>query len=512
MLVDHNPWTYAAVVVVKYYVGRIGGLCLAYFFFVLFAFGGFTGPGIRHPVSIVIEVYGLIEILWYFAFLRYRAKLQRPGMPLKPMTKGDRKALLAKSLATAPDIQFFTRKWFSLATMDQIYRDNVKDWLAWALWAKRSEDLTPEDLEEVEEHIDDTAHAGGIVLRPGRADGAPIRINIDPVDTHHQSLLWYGIIALLDHVAWIGLGLQGFRYYRLKRSTYFSVFPLRAMTLLSRFESTSDKFSYYYRPHGSRTHRPIVVLHGLGIGIAQYMIWLPTIPKDIGIVAIELMNVSNRIAPEGTNYETFANGVAKILLQQNMDDFVLVGHSYGTMLARPLLSHPEVGPRINSLILCDPVSILLHLPDVTYNATRRPAKTAPQVQMEMVAKDPLIAHTLCRRFHWPEAILFREDLVGKRTTAVVAERDCVINGPAVASYIYYGQVQTTDEAKKELNRSADQWTGAAELELFYVPNRDHGQSLVIPREYNRINKVIETYCNKSKDSKYMADGGVPDHV
>ncbi|KLU90650.1 hypothetical protein MAPG_10502, partial [Magnaporthiopsis poae ATCC 64411] len=130
--------------------------------------------------------------------------------------------------------------------------------------------------------------------------------------------------------------------------------------------------------------------------------WLPAIPKDIGIVVIELMNVSNRIAPEGTDYETFANGVAKILLQQNMDDFVLMGHSYGTTLARPLLSHHAVGPKINSLIL----SILLHLPDVTYNATRRPPETTPQVQIDMITKDPLIAHTLCRRFHWPEAILF----------------------------------------------------------------------------------------------------------
>ncbi|KAK8034227.1 hypothetical protein PG993_009222 [Apiospora rasikravindrae] len=499
MLLDHNPWTYAAVVGMKYGVTYIGLWCLVYFFFVAFAFGL---PGISHPVSIAIEAYGLIEILWYFLwFLPFKARLQRPGMPMAATTRAQRRKLVANILKNVPDVRLFVRKWFCYAHIDQIYRDNVKDWLAWALFAKDSKELSQDEWDELDEYVDEAAEKAGLELPPGRADGKPMRLNLEPVEMYHRPLLWYFFMSFTEVACWAFLAAKGFKFYRQPRKTFFSIFPLRPMTLLAPTASASKKFSYYCRPHKSKTHRPVLFVHGIGIGVPTYMTWLPSIPKDIGVVAIEIINASNRICPEGVRPSVFARAVAQILRQQAIDDFVFVSHSYGTFMARPLLEHPEVGPKMNSMMLCDPVAILMHLPNVAYNITRRVGVTTPEIEIDFGAgRDPMIAHTVCRRLHWPEHILFREDMAGRRTTAVVAGRDCVLDGPAVASYMYYGKVDQTSYADlEELGKTWDTWTGRGDIELMYLPDRDHGQSLLLPKLAKRICQAIETYCDMSKD-------------
>ncbi|KAK6849369.1 hypothetical protein PG995_013202 [Apiospora arundinis] len=499
MLLDHNRWTFALVVGMKYTFTYLGIWCLTYFFLVAFAFGR---AGIAHPISIAIEAYGAAEILWYFVwFLPFKARLQRPGMPMAPMTRAQRRKLIAKILQTVPDMRLFMRQWFGHAHLDQIYRDNVKDWLAWALFATEGHKLSREEWTELDEYADDAQEKAGLELPQGRADAMPMRLSLDPVQMMHRSLAWFPLIGSLDIACWLFLATRGFTFYRQPRRTFFSVLPLRPMTLLCPHASASEDFNYYCRPHRSKTHRPILFFHGIGVGVPTYMAFLPSIPAEIGIVAIETMNASNRICPEGVPPAVFARGVAQILRQQNIDDFVLVAQSYGTLMARPLLEHPEVRPKINSMILCDPVAILLHLPNVAYNITRRKNKTTPEIEIDFGAgRDPMIAHTVCRRLHWPEHILFREDFAGRRTTVVVAGRDCVLDGPAVASYVHYGRSdQTSHEDLKELEKTWTTWTGRGDIELMYLADRDHGQSLLLPKLYRRIAEAVATYADYSKD-------------
>lgn len=497
MLLNHNRWTWTAIYAGQFVSGWPAVGCVIYFFFVLFAFGR---RGIAHPVSLAIEAYGIIELLWYFVwFLPYKTRLQRPGMPMTPLSRAERRVLISRALSNVPDVRMFVRKWFCMAHIDQIYRESVRDWLGWALWAKPLCELRRDEYDELDEYIDEAQELGGIILPPGRADGNPIRLNQEPVRMLHRSLLWYGLMAIVD-IAGVGIYLlRGFTFYRQPRKTFFQIFPFRPWTLLCPKESASPELSYVYRRGTSKTHRPVVFLHGIGVGIPTYATWLPTLPKELSVLAVEIMSVANRIAPEGMPARNFADGVNKILVQQGIEDFVFVSHSYGTMMARPLLDHPLVGPKINSMILCDPVSILLHLPEVAYNVTRRVPSDTPQLEIDYGAgRDPMTAHTLCRRFHWPEHVLFREHMEGKRTTAIVASRDCVMPGPTVASYMYYGHVHTSPADVEELRKvDFSRWTGQADIELVYLHDRDHGQSLLIPHLAVQVSKVVMSYADKS---------------
>ncbi|KAL7940373.1 hypothetical protein V8C42DRAFT_243328 [Trichoderma barbatum] len=56
-----------------------------------------------------------------------------------------------------------------------------------------------------------------------------------------------------------------------------------------------------------------------------------------------------------------------ILTAHGWERFILVSHSYGSVVATYLLHKPQIASKIGPILFVDPVSFLLHLPDVAYN-------------------------------------------------------------------------------------------------------------------------------------------------
>ncbi|KAF6808933.1 alpha beta hydrolase fold family [Colletotrichum sojae] len=467
----------------------LGLLCFLYFWFI-FALAGV--PGIAHPVSILIEVVGAIEILFYFAFfLPYRARLQRPGFQVEPLSRPERREFFQRGLDHAPDVEQYIRKWHCNAQLGDIRRENVKDWLLWALFDK--EGIPGEDDDELEEYINDAEERAGVSIKKGYGDAKPMRLSFDSVDIRHRSLLFYGIVGFLDVLVAIVLAIRGFKFYRQPRKTFFSVFPLRPMTLLSPNESNSSQLSYYCRPHTSTTQRPILFVHGVGVGLLPYLLWLWSIPKDVGVLCIEIQPVSSRICPPLPPTDELVAGMDAIIQQQNYNDFVFVGNSFGTLFASPLLQKPNLAKRIDSIVLIDPVSLLLHLPAVAYNFTRRKPTWGNEWEIWFIATDAMVAHTLARRFRWQDFILWTPQLQGKRTTIVLGGEDCVTDPDAVASYVYFGDLNYSRADKHEWATTPKRWSGQGELELMYLAGKDHGQAFLSIKDMPQIANVVLAY-------------------
>jgi hypothetical protein len=88
------------------------------------------------------------------------------------------------------------------------------------------------------------------------------------------------------------------------------------------------------------------------------------------------------------------------------------------------------------MVIIDPISILLHHPDVAYNMTIRKPQTAGQWQLwYFAAKDAGVAHTLGRRFFWFENILWKEDIADRRATVFLSERDLLVDTSQVRAYL-----------------------------------------------------------------------------
>lgn len=116
--------------------------------------------------------------------------------------------------------------------------------------------------------------------------------------------------------------------------------PARPQNLITRRQSPSTTLSYWYRPHLHPEKRPIVFIHGIGIGLLTYVDFMSQINRltrtnaDVGIIAIEILPISFRITQAALPKEEMCREIEKILQKHGFDTFVLVSHSY---CPRPLI-------------------------------------------------------------------------------------------------------------------------------------------------------------------------------
>lgn len=247
---------------------------------------------------------------------------------------------------------------------------------------------------------------------------------------------------------------------------FFRLFPLRPLTLVTTQKSPVKYTTYWYRPHTSKTRLPILFIHGIGIGLYPYVKFLNELnstdglesnnPDDqIGIIAIEIMSVSFRITDPALSKDALCTEVRSILQHHGWDKVVLVSHSYGTVISTHLLKSPSTAAMIGPIMLIDPVSILLHLPDVAYNFTRRkPQKANEYLLYYFASMDLGVSHTLSRHFFWSENVLWKKDLSGRNMTVCLSGKDLIVNTEAVGSYL------ASKDDHRELAPSASQSSGS----------------------------------------------------
>jgi len=443
-------------------------------------------------LSLLLTGEGLYFILFYRPHKAHL--LQEASYPTPPPTRAERAALFDRCIANVSDWDRYLRLWFLDADTADIKRENIRDFLLWAFFdhdphaQKRStnreslargrysdgesSDSGAVDEEQLDAFIAKLESTIGHRFAPGRGKALALRLTFDSVDTRYRSVLWYGIIAFLDLVTHLILTkAHGFTDYRPiatasqhvsktraravgnstavrsdsdnkklhpsvfpPRLQHFIAHPLSSLGLQQHHHtrtSPSTELSYFYRPHRSRTHLPILFLHGIGIGLWPYVQFLAeinkSVPEDeqIGILALELLPLSSRLVSSPLlTPATFLAHLKDILSSHHDPDaeawlsrgFILVSHSYGSVLTTHILRSHDMSPLVRGVVLIDPVTLLLHLPDVCYNFTRRAPRGANEWQLWYFASMDLgVARGLGRHFFWRENIIWPEELTGVQT-------------------------------------------------------------------------------------------------
>ena len=307
--------------------------------------------------------------------------------------------------------------------------------------------------------------------------------------------------------------LYSFRFYRLPLTRFFTVFPLRPLTLLSLRKNPATSLTYWYRPHTSKEKLPVLFVHGIGIGLYTYVNFLAQLNRPdvtssstnsvdspaqedtvghIGIIAIELMPISFRVTGEMPSSKQLLDELHQILKHHGWNKFVLVSHSYGSVVSTHLLQSKDMGSMIQSLVLIDPVSILLHLPEVAYNFTARKPRRANEHQLYYFASmDMGVAHTLYRHFFWDQCVLWKEDVAGKDVTVVLAGRDLIVDTAAVAKYLL--EDDDSESTGKDFRNC--KWKGKG-LDLVWFDELDHAQVFDSKQDYSVLARVVRDYSSR----------------
>ncbi|KAK3689551.1 hypothetical protein B0T22DRAFT_408616 [Podospora appendiculata] len=537
-MLDHSTWTYLeirAVIILLQYTPLLEALLLGTLLAVRTTSSS-PGPLLTYAIYGLTALLGL-ELVFYVTYHRpHKARLLTIADYPPPLSREDRAALWARCSANVLDWEHYLRMWFLDADMAEIKRDNVRDFLLWAFFDRDSAHLDggSSDLElEVQSYVDKVETLLGRPIAPGRGSASAFRLTIDDVDIRYRSVVWYAIVSLVDFITHSYLAyVEGYSYYHPSprpaptatatetkpHKNSLTVFPPRVQQALThplrtarRLRSASTEMGYWFRPHRSTTRLPVVFIHGIGIGLWPYTKFLGELDaatanddgEQVGVIALEVLSMSMRLTAPPLSQHDFVTHVTTILAQHGAawDRFVLVSHSYGSVLTTHMLKAPAMAPRVRGVVLVDPVSVLLHLPDVAFNFTRRAPRTANEWQLWYFASmDMGVAEGLGRHFFWRENIIWKDELLagGRKVVACLSGRDLIVDTQSVGRYLACeGDLKDgRDKDQTTINETFDgrpgdvaatyrRCVGQDGLEVLWFPKLDHAQ-VFDSREHRRL--------------------------
>lgn len=221
---------------------------------------------------------------------------------------------------------------------------------------------------------------------------------------------------------------------------------------------------------------------------------------SISFLALEIMPISFRLTHAPLPSKELMAEILAILEHHRIKKFVLIAQSYGTIISAQMLHHPAIGPRIESLILFDPVTFLLHLTEMAYNFTRRVPRSANEHQLYYFASTDMgIAHTLARNTFWSESILWKEELRGRRCTVVLGAKDIVVAAEEVGRYLTRDEklarraIDDNRERGKDERWKRRKWEGKG-LEVLWFEENDHGEIIDTKAGREVLIRVALEYC------------------
>ncbi|KAI1371832.1 hypothetical protein F4677DRAFT_450012 [Hypoxylon crocopeplum] len=512
--------------------------CLA----LLAAVRGSLWGALRQPVGVALVAYCVADALYAaFIYVPHGRRLQVDAEHPPPLARHERRALFKRCFGNVPDARRYLQMWFLGADESEIRRDNVRDFILWAFFDRWPGNESEEDDVELDQYIEEIEDRIGRRLEPGRGKAEGLRLTLDSVETRYRSVVWYLVVGVVDFVSHCQLAYSGFHYHAQPSSRVLSVIPPRLQDLFTHRHSESEGLSYWHRPHTATDKLPVVFLHGIGIGLYTYVPFLKRLNSEsgrdgegqIGIIAIEILPISFRLTAAPLSRPEFLKGIATILDAHGWDRFVLASHSYGTALTTHMLRSEDLVHRIASVVLIDPVTILLHLPDVAYNFTRRRPRDANEWQLWYFASmDPGVAHCLGRHFFWKDNIVWKEELVGvargspaevdgvgdngvraparapRKVAVCLSERDLIVDTLMVARYLAAdGDGWVAPNPAGGGDASSRGWSMEQEgwgngyltrdgIELLWSRGLDHAQIFDSKQNQDRLCSAIRRYCTE----------------
>ncbi|KAJ9604666.1 hypothetical protein H2200_010780 [Cladophialophora chaetospira] len=465
----------------------------------------------------LVDGYAAAESVFFLlVYLPRKWFLSRPAPPSTPLpTPAQRKSLFLKTWEATSDPRGYLSGWFKGAPVEELHREDVKDFFSWRMWNDQTERVG-EDEAELSEYVAIAEDILQCKFPPGRSDKTCMAVTYEPLRMRHRPLIWYLLfVGAVDLQFTVSMWIYRYRHYTPSLRHSLLTLPPRPLTLLGSRRSPATHLSYWSTPHTSTEHLPILFLHAIGVGLQFYLPFFAefkaTLKKrGIGIIAIELLPVSSRITSALPSPQTTTTEIAEILRHHDWDRVVLASHSYGSAVATWLLRDPETARMIGPLLFVDPVAFSFHAPAVPWNFLRREPRTASEWQLWYFAStDPDVVVTLTRRFDWVANSLWRDDVIRERgsdsgqsangswgCTVVLGGQDIITDVENLGKHLmqYNGSANETVE-DSDMNWKDREWTGEG-LEVVWREELNHAEAFDKALDRNMLLGILETYSKK----------------
>ncbi|EGF98379.1 uncharacterized protein MELLADRAFT_123536 [Melampsora larici-populina 98AG31] len=344
----------------------------------------------------------------------------------------------------AVDLRAHQVIWFGNCEWDEIWHDNMLEWLAWTVSGMHLHELdtTTEGqtiLKALQPTLKVFENRAGSRFPLGynpQLRNKVMRLTLDPIKVTAHPLALY---AFTNITSWSVKQLMISRGFVEAQCVNRS----NGLLYLIRKPPGWDEL-----PVETRT-LPFVFIHGLGIGLVQYTrflnylsnsTWARSRPIMILLQpSISLSFFDSRHLQSPSKPEMMLD-MTEALRQQNFDQtgFELLGHSNGTMIAAWLInSMPNL---IKRVCLIDPVCFCLWEGNVCHNFLyAEPRPGFERLLRYFVATELGIAKYLHRHFDWAANILWVDEIPNfqdpKKCKVFLAGKDVILNPMRIRRYL-----------------------------------------------------------------------------
>lgn len=372
-----------------------------------------------------------IELI-YFAYIRFywvpklspiKTSRQHPWFE-DPLIQVDQAYQMMERLDPHYTFSEFIVRFFRNAPIRSISADDLKSFLAWAVYQQKYKNLTDGQTNEMEGLFQSTVDRFCISWEGGNNEACHIQGDLEPLSYVHLPLLYYGGIQVVEKGVDAYLYWKGFRKYCLDHT-------------LSYWIRDAEYKEAEYK------EAPIILFHGICTGWSGFMPFVEQVSTKRTIILFNYDCVKRHsmsfYVPTATNV---AEGVELISKRHELPPVSLIGVSWGTFLVGWVA---RLKPHLVSHItLLDPVAMTVFLPETIYSLLYDPDHWLLHY---FVRRDLTIANTLCRNFAWYNMALQVNKLEGHiGVTIGISMEDEFINTHAAI------QLATRIQNEKRTNR------------------------------------------------------------
>lgn len=304
-------------------------------------------------------------------------------------------------------------------SIGRLRRDNMDEFLSWAFFGIdfTTVESSPAMKKALDHFYTILQSRAELHFDSGRnSHFTPRWFTFESVKSLYRPFGVYAAVALMRFVANCFLYIIGFRQYTCKRGLRY----WHRSAFKSRQGFPPFMFFHGIAPGGYAPYLPMV-LFGLLQG-----------SRHRDIFFFENKPISYALCFDALSEEDTVHGVLEAV-HRHLDSYAasrltLCGHSFGTFQLTWMINSPQLKHRVRSIILLDPVSILLHDPDVVVNFlyTRIPDKDSyngkrsfvgklvrffHESKIHLVASSELfVEYNLRRKFAWYNSELWLDDI------------------------------------------------------------------------------------------------------
>ena len=323
-----------------------------------------------------------------------------------------------KSLKHVLDIEEFLQGWFMGTPSNEIYRDNMVEFIAYGFYSKSPSQLSDAERCQIDQFLTDTTDVFDISFRDGYNPKASrfMRHTLEDIRAFHKPLLVHIFVEMLGLVCMVILRWMGFS--RLK----------------THKECTTK---WIHTPPKLDTEKPpIIFLHGVGFGALPYMHFISSLLSlhlSRPIIVVEMGHVGMRLfARDAPDLQRIARDIIDAMNSIGYDRGVFIGHSYGTfVISKIVQDHPH---SVDNMCLMDPVCLMTCHPSLTANFIYRTCDSIFPLSLKKIfeiaqfvfSRDVSLAQTFCRKFHGMEAMLWEHEISGAKSVIVLSGKDPLV--------------------------------------------------------------------------------------